>query len=82
MQRRRQVAVEISDPENPNRYISIMGEVVGITEEGAEDHLNKLAKRYLEKDRYPPSWRYPGEIRRIYKIQPHKVIHWDPFGGW
>ncbi len=82
MDRRRHVAVEIVDPEDPNRYISIMGEVVEITEEGAEEHLDRLAKRYLERDRYPPSWRFPGEVRRIYKIRPDKVIHWDPFGGW
>ena len=82
MERRRFVALEITDPEDPNRYVGIQGEVVEITEEGADEHLDKLAKRYLERDRYPPTWRYPGEIRRLYKIRPQKVIHWDPFGGW
>jgi anthraniloyl-CoA monooxygenase len=82
MERRRHVALEITDPEDPNRYLGVQGEVVEITEEGADEHLDKLAKRYLGRDRYPPTWRFPGEIRRIYKIRPEKVIHWDPFGGW
>jgi anthraniloyl-CoA monooxygenase len=82
MEQRRFVALEITDPDDPDRYIGIQGEVVEITEEGADEHLDKLAKRYLERDRYPPTWRYPGEVRRLYKIKPNKVIHWDPFGGW
>ncbi len=82
MERRRHVSVEISDPEDPNRYIMVFGEVVEITEEGAEEHVDKLAQRYLGVDRYPPSWRFAGEVRRIYKIKPDRVIHWHPFGGW
>ena len=82
MERRRRVALEITDPEKPLRYLGIQGEVVEITEEGADKHLDQLAKRYHELDRYPPAWRFPGEVRRIYKIRPDKVIHWDPFGGW
>lgn len=82
MERRKHVALEIIDPEKPLRYLGIRGEVVEITEDGAVEHLDKLAQRYHELKRYPPSWRFPGEIRRLYKIKPEKVIHWDPFGGW
>jgi len=82
MQVRRRVALEITDPDKPLRYLGIQGEVVEVTEQGADEHLDRLAKRYHDLDRYPPSWRFPGEIRRLYKIKPLKVIHWDPFGGW
>lgn len=82
MEKRRHVAIEITDPENPLRYLGVMGEVVEITEEGADEHLDVLARRYLNRDRYPPSMRYPGEVRRLYKVKPEKVIPWDPFGGW
>ncbi|MDX1601070.1 MAG: TIGR03618 family F420-dependent PPOX class oxidoreductase [Anaerolineales bacterium] len=82
MRRRRKVAIDIVDPDNPNRYVGVRGEVVEITQEGADEHLDELAQRYLERDRYPPSWRFPGEIRQIYKIKPDRVVHWDPFGGW
>ncbi len=80
MARRGRVAIEISDPDNPNRYVAVRGSVVEITETGADEHLDRLARRYLGRDRYPDSYRFPGEVRRIYKIAPEKITTWDPFG--
>ena len=80
MEARPRVAIEIPDPENADRYISIQGRVVDITEEGADAHLDKLAQRYLDKDIYPLSMRFPGEVRRLYKIEPTRVTFWNPFG--
>jgi hypothetical protein len=74
------VAIEIPDPDNPNRYLAVRGPVVEITEQGAEAHLDRLAQRYLGTETYPASWRFPGEVRRIYKIAPKRVTTWDPFG--
>ena len=70
MERRRRVAIEIPDPDNPNRYLAVRGTVVEITEDGADAHLDGLARRYLGRDRYPASWRFPGEVRRIYRSRP------------
>lgn len=80
MAKRREVAVEITDPDNPDRYVLVRGPVVEITEQGADDHLDKLAQRYLGREKYPPSMRFPGEVRRLYKILPKHVTTWDPFG--
>lgn len=80
MEQRRHVAIQIPDPDNSDRYIAIRGPVVEITEEGADDHLDELAKRYLDKDKYPSSMRFPGEVRCIYKIEPKHVTTWNPFG--
>jgi anthraniloyl-CoA monooxygenase len=80
MERRRRVAIEVPDPDNPNRYLAVRGTVVAITEDGADLHLDRLARRYLGRDRYPDSYRFPGEVRRIYKIDPERVTTWDPFG--
>jgi anthraniloyl-CoA monooxygenase len=80
MEKRPHVAIEIPDPDNPNRYVAVRGPVVEITEAGADEHLDRLARRYLGLDRYPPTWRFPGEVRRIYKIAPKRVTTWDPFG--
>jgi PPOX class probable F420-dependent enzyme len=65
------VSISLQDPANPYRYLEIRGKVVEITENGADDHINKLAKKYLGKDVYP--FRQPGEVRVIYKIEPQKV---------
>ncbi len=71
MRRNPNVAVEIMDPENPYRYIQIRGKVVEITEEGADDSIDSLARKYLNVDRYPN--RRPGEVRVIYKISPERI---------
>ncbi|HSF14214.1 MAG TPA: FAD-dependent monooxygenase [Vicinamibacteria bacterium] len=81
MEKRRHVAVEIDDPDNVNRFLSVRGEVVDVVERGADEHLDKLALRYLNRDRYPQSMRYPGEVRRVYKIRLDHVFVWDPFGS-
>jgi PPOX class probable F420-dependent enzyme len=62
------VALAIVDPENPYRYLEIRGKVVEITERGADEHIDKMAKKYLDVDKYP--YRQAGEVRVIYKIQP------------
>jgi PPOX class probable F420-dependent enzyme len=68
IKRNRRVALSILDPENPYRYLEVRGNVVDITEEGADAHIDKLAKKYLNQDRYP--FRQPGEVRVMYKIKP------------
>ena len=71
MRRARKVGISIMDPENPYRHLSVMGEVVDITEEGADAHIDRLAKKYLGKEKYP--FRQPREVRVIYKIKPDRV---------
>ena len=68
VRREPRVAMAIIDPDNPYRYLEIRGRVTEITEEGADAHIDKLAKKYLGVDKYP--YRQPGEQRVIYKIQP------------
>lgn len=65
------VALAIMDPDNPYRYLRVAGRVVDVTEQGAEQHIDALAQKYLGKDRYP--FRQPGEVRMLYKILPEKV---------
>lgn len=65
------VALSITDPDNPYRYVQIRGKVSRVTEEGAGQHIDKMAKKYLGKDSYP--YRTPGEVRIIVKISPDKV---------
>jgi PPOX class probable F420-dependent enzyme len=62
------VALAVIDPENPYRYLEIRGRVVEITEQGADAHIDKMAKKYLGADKYP--YRQPSEVRVMYKIQP------------
>ncbi len=65
------VALAIMDPDNPYRYLRVSGRVVEVTEQGADQHIDALAKKYLGQDRYP--FRQPGEVRVMYKILPEKA---------
>jgi PPOX class probable F420-dependent enzyme len=62
------VALSIVDPDNPYRYMEIRGRVAEITEHGASEHIDKMAKKYLGVDKYP--YGQPGEVRVLYKVQP------------
>jgi PPOX class probable F420-dependent enzyme len=70
------VAISIADQENPYENLIIQGKVVEMTQDGADDDIDALAKRYLDANSYP--FRQPGEERVIVKIEPQKVNHTAP----
>lgn len=74
MRSRPSVSLSLQDPDNPYRYVEVRGEVVEITEDGAEEHIDSLAFKYLGLDSYP--YRQEGEVRVIYRIRPLKVVGW------
>jgi len=65
------VALSVSDPHNPSRYYALRGHVLDITADGAVDHIEKLAQRYLGTA-YP--W-YGGrdQVRLILTITVDKI---------
>ena len=62
------VAVTVVDPDNPYRYLEVRGRVAEITEQGADAHIDRLAKKYLGMDKYP--YRKSDEVRVMYKVKP------------
>ena len=65
------VALSIMDPDNPYRYLEVRGRVAEITEAGADQHIDTMAKKYMGVDKYP--YRQPGEVRVMYKIEPMRT---------
>jgi PPOX class probable F420-dependent enzyme len=65
------VALAIMDPDNPYRYIQIRGHVRRVVDNGANAHIDSLAKKYLGKDKYP--YAQPGEQRVMFEIEPTSV---------
>ena len=65
------VAISITDRNNPYTFATVRGRVVEMTHEGADEHIDKMAKKYLGQDRYP--YRRPEEQRVIVKILPEHV---------
>ena len=66
------VAVAIIDADNPYRYVEVRGKVREITQSGADEHINAMAKKYLGQDIYP--FRQSGEERVLYKIAIEKAV--------
>jgi PPOX class probable F420-dependent enzyme len=68
------VALAIADQNNPYDMVTIRGKVIEqISGDVAEKHIDKLAKKYIGKDKYPG--RSPGEKRVLFKIKPEKIFH-------
>lgn len=73
------VAVSIIDSSNPYHMVSVRGKVIEqIKGKDAEEHIDKMAKKYLDKEKYPR--RRPGEERLILRIKPQRVVHWKSGG--
>lgn len=65
------VAIDITDQKNPYRKVTIRGRVVEQIREGADEHIDKLAHKYLGVEKYPN--RLLDEQRVILKIKPEHV---------
>jgi PPOX class probable F420-dependent enzyme len=75
------VALDVCDPTSPYNMAVIRGRVKEITFEGADDHIDKMAKKYLGQDKYER--RQPGMKRILIKIEPFKVIApWTDNARW
>ena len=65
------VALSMVDPENAYRHMLVRGSVAELTHDGADEHIDAMAKKYLGQDTYP--FRQPGEVRVKVLIQPESI---------
>ena len=76
IQRDPRVAIEVHDEDDPqSAYVSVTG-TAELVDEGADEHIDKLAQKYIGEERYP--YRQPGEKRVIVRITPEKI---DAYGN-
>lgn len=68
-----QVGVLVLDPEDPYRYVSIRGVVDRVTEEGAVEHIDSLARRYFDAEEYP-NHVDEDDPRVIVEVEPLRVV--------
>lgn len=67
------VGVSMVDPDNPYRFVSVQGEVDELTEDGAVEHINELAQRYMGVEEYP-DLDEENAPRVLLKIRPDDVV--------
>ena len=72
LERDPRATLTVVDPQNPYRWLSVTGHAE-LVDEGADDHIDRLAKKYLGKDEYP--WDKDGRV--TVRIKPEKV---DAYG--
>lgn len=65
------VAISVFDLADPYEQVVLRGTVVDMTHEGADDHIDFLAKKYIGADSYP--WRDPSEQRVIVRVRVDHV---------
>jgi PPOX class probable F420-dependent enzyme len=65
------VALTVSDPQNTARYFSVRGRVLTVTPDGAADHIEMLAQRYLGGPY--PWWGGRGQTRLLITIEADKI---------
>jgi PPOX class probable F420-dependent enzyme len=66
------IAISVVENSNPYNMVAIKGRVIDQTTEEADEHLKRLAKRYLGIGKY--YYRKPNHRRIILKIKPEKVM--------
>jgi PPOX class probable F420-dependent enzyme len=71
LRRNPSVTLCVPQTESPYHYATIWGRVVEDTQEGAFEHIDKLAQKYLGEEKYPHH--QPGDVRVIFRIEPEKV---------
>jgi PPOX class probable F420-dependent enzyme len=74
LERDPRVTLTVANMENPYEYIEVRGRMAERTHEGADEHINALAKKYLGQDEYP--YRQPGEQRVIIRVEPEHTRVW------
>ncbi len=71
VRRNPRVGISVHEQDNPYNHVALQGDVVEITHEGADAHIDALAKKYMDAEEYP--WRADGEVRVIIKVQPDAI---------
>jgi PPOX class probable F420-dependent enzyme len=70
------IAISVTDQNNPYHMVTVRGRVVEQTTQGADKHIDKLARKYLGVDKYP--LHSSNEKRIILKIKPERVYYQPP----
>ncbi|HEY5889553.1 MAG TPA: PPOX class F420-dependent oxidoreductase [Acidimicrobiia bacterium] len=71
LHRDKRISMSIMDPENDYRYIEIRGELDEIESDPNIDFISRMAKKYIDRDRYP--YHRDGDERVIIKIRPTRI---------
>jgi PPOX class probable F420-dependent enzyme len=75
LERDPRATVFVYNPQDPYQYVEVRGTATGSTD-GADEHIDRLAKKYLNVDSYPN--RRADEQRITFLIEPDHVRYVSP----
>ena len=75
LRRDHRVIISVQDRNDPQSYMVFHGKA-SVTEAGADEHIDKLAKRFLGADKYP--FRRPGEKRLVVRVKVDRIGGYGP----
>jgi PPOX class probable F420-dependent enzyme len=73
LRRAGQATISVANAANPFEFVSVTAKLTGDTNDGADDGIDALAKKYLDADSYPG--RTPTETRIQFTLTPERVTH-------
>ena len=71
LEKDKRISLSIIDPENDYRYVEVRGELVEVEPDPNIDFISRMAKKYIDEDRYP--WHREGDERVVMLFRPVKV---------
>ena len=72
LERDGRVAVTVIDPDDQYNVVAFRGTVIDVTTDGADAHIDALAKKYLGTDTYP--MRREGEVRIRVSVRTDHIV--------
>ena len=76
LERNPRLTCNVLNLENPYEFVEIRGRSSAPTREGADEHIHRLARKYLGLDEYP--WMAPDQPRLLLRVTPERVVHMYP----
>jgi PPOX class probable F420-dependent enzyme len=76
LERSDRVTCNVINLQNPYEFVEIRGRVSAPAREGADEHIHRLARKYLGRDEYP--WISPDQPRVLLRVTPARVVHMYP----
>jgi PPOX class probable F420-dependent enzyme len=74
LERDPRLTLTVQNMENPYEYLEVRGSVGERTHQGADEHIDAMAKKYMGVEEYP--LRQPGEQRVIIRVEPQHARVW------
>jgi PPOX class probable F420-dependent enzyme len=76
LERSDRITCNVINLQNPYEFVEVRGRVSAPTREGADEHIHRLARKYLGRDEYP--WMSPDQPRILIRVTPEKIVHMHP----